>query len=212
MPKFRMPPVLAVLVLACVLPEVGLYFFPYPDLVRSRLIQSFAFWPGLLKGWHANYPGQAELMFLSYGFLHAGGGHLLFNMITLISLGRPLVEELGQGRFLLLYVLAQIGGGLGYFMLAAQPAPMVGASGALFGLAGALLWVRLREGLSELTLSDALRDIAWPLALLIGMNVVMYVALDGRLAWETHLGGFVAGAMAMMVLWRSRFRKRSDLP
>lgn len=211
MQAIRMPLVLVVLVLACVLPEAAIHFFPYPDLVRNRLIQDFAFWPGLLRGWRANYAGQAELMFLSYGFLHAGVSHLLFNMVTLVSLGRPLVEDLGQGRFLLLYLIAQIGGGAGYALLAAQPAPMVGASGALFGLAGALLWLRLRAGLRELTPGAALRDIAWPVALLVGMNVVMYVALDGRLAWETHLGGFLAGAAAMAFLG-SRFRNRSDLP
>ncbi|RWR08182.1 rhomboid family intramembrane serine protease [Sinirhodobacter populi] len=141
-------------------------------------------------------------MFLTYGFLHAGLSHLVFNLLTLISLGRPLVEELGQGRFLLLYLVAQLGGGAGYALLATQPAPMVGASGALFGLAGALVWMRLREGLREMSPTEALRDIAWPVALLIGMNVVMYVALDGQLAWETHLGGFLAGAAAMAVLWR----------
>lgn len=194
--------VLTVLVVACILPEVAIRFFAYPELVRGRLIQNFAFWPGLLKGWPANYLGQPELMFLTYGFLHAGLSHLVFNLLTLISLGRPLVEELGQGRFLILYLAAQLGGGAGYALLATQPAPMVGASGALFGLAGALVWMRLREGLREMSPAEALRDIAWPLALLIGMNVVMYVALDGRLAWETHLGGFLAGAAAMALLWR----------
>ncbi|WP_241648403.1 rhomboid family intramembrane serine protease [Paenirhodobacter populi] len=194
--------VLSVLAVACILPEVAIRFFAYPELVRGRLIQNFAFWPGLLKGWPENYPGQPELMFLTYGFLHAGLSHLVFNLLTLISLGRPLVEELGQGRFLLLYLVAQLGGGAGYALLATQPAPMVGASGALFGLAGALVWMRLREGLREMSPTEALRDIAWPVALLIGMNVVMYVALDGQLAWETHLGGFLAGAAAMAVLWR----------
>lgn len=53
-------------------------------------------------------------MFLSYGFLHAGLTHLVFNLVTLVSLGRPLVEEMGQRRFLVLYLGAQIGGALGY--------------------------------------------------------------------------------------------------
>lgn len=53
-----------------------------------------------------------------------------------------------------------------------------------------------------MTLGGALRDIAWPVTL-IGMNVVMYVALDGRLAWETHLGGFLAGA-AIAAAFRPR--------
>ncbi len=197
-----MPAVLVALIVACVLPEVAIHSFSYPELVRGRLIQNFAFWPGLLKGWHQNYLGQLELMFLTYGFLHAGILHLLFNMITLASLGRLLVDELGSWRFTLLYLVSQLGGGLGYAVLTTQTAPMVGASGALFGLAGALLWMRLREGLREMTLAEALRDIAWPLLLLVGMNVVMYVVLNGRLAWETHLGGFLAGAAAMMLLWR----------
>ncbi|RWR26524.1 rhomboid family intramembrane serine protease [Sinirhodobacter populi] len=209
-PMMRFPAVLTVLVLACVIPEVAFHLFPYPELVRNRMIQSFAFWPGLLRGWRANYAFQPELMFLTYGFLHAGIMHLLFNMLTLISLGRPLVEELGQGRFLILYLAAQIGGGAGYALLAAQPAPMVGASGALFGLAGALVWMRLREGLSAMTPAEALRDIAWPVLLLVGMNVVMYVAMDGQLAWETHLGGFLAGAAVMAVLWRRGDPDNSD--
>lgn len=189
-----LPAVLSLLGLACVLPEAALYLFPYGELVRGRLIQNFAFWPGLLHGWAPNYPFQPEVMFLSYGFLHAGLTHLVFNLVTLVSLGRPLVEEMGQRRFLVLYLGAQIGGALGYAALTVQTAPMVGASGALFGLAGALVWMRFRLGWSEMTLGGALRDIAWPVTLLIGMNVVMYVALDGRLAWETHLGGFLAGA------------------
>ncbi|HEY0214447.1 MAG TPA: rhomboid family intramembrane serine protease [Paenirhodobacter sp.] len=190
------------LLLACVLPEVVIHLFSYPELVRGRLIQGFAFWPGLLKGWQVNYTLQPEVMFLTYGFLHAGILHLVFNMMTLVSLGRPLVDELGSWRFLLLYLVAQIGGGVGYALLTVQTAPMVGASGALFGLAGALIWMRWRIGLSELTLIAALRDIAWPVLLLIGMNVVMYIVMDGRLAWETHLGGFLAGAGIMAVLWR----------
>jgi membrane associated rhomboid family serine protease len=188
-----LPLVLIVLGLACVLPELFVHLFAYPEMMRGRLIQNFAFWPGLLFGWRSNYPFQPELMFLTYGFLHAGIMHLVFNLITLVSLGRPLVEEMGQGRFTVLYLLSQIGGGLGYALLGAPAAPMVGASGALFGLAGALVWIRFRLGWEELTPAGALRDIAWPLTLLIGINVVMYVALDGRLAWETHLGGFLAG-------------------
>lgn len=200
----RLPAVLTVLLLACVLPELALHLFPYPELTRGRLIQNFAFWPGLLRGWSPNYPGQAELMFFSYGFLHAGLMHLVFNMLTLISLGRPLVDELGQIRFLLLYLAGLIGGGIGYGLITVQTAPMVGASGALFGLAGALIWMRIRQDWDELSPAGTLRDIAFPIALLIGMNVVMYLALNGNLAWETHLGGFLVGALAMALLTRFR--------
>lgn len=199
---FMLPAILAVLLLACVLPELYLRLMPYPELVRGRLIQNYAFWPGLLHGWRPNYTGQAWIMFLSYGFLHAGLMHLVFNMATLISLGRPLIDELGQKRFALLYLAGLIGGGLGYGLLTRQSAPMVGASGALFGLAGALVWMRFRSDRGRMSIPRALRDITRPLLLLIGLNVVMYIALEGQLAWETHLGGFLAGAGAMAALSR----------
>lgn len=195
------PGVLWGLVIACVLPEAVVHLFAYPDLIRGRMIQYFAFWPHLISGhWRPNYPGQAELMFLSYGFLHAGVVHLLFNMLTLLSLGRPLVEELGSLRFLLLYLVAQLGGGLGYALLSGGNQPMVGASGALFGLAGGLLVLRLQIDREDMPLFEALRGLLRPALLLIVINVVMYVALNGNLAWETHLGGFLAGALAMAVL------------
>ena len=57
-----LPAVLSLLGLACLLPEAALYLFPYGELVRGRLIQNFAFWPGLLHGWAPNYPFQPEVM------------------------------------------------------------------------------------------------------------------------------------------------------
>ena len=78
----------------------------------------------------------------------------------------------------------------------------VGASGALFGLAGALMaWAYVDRFTARLGL--------WPIArvgaLLIAINVAMYWALDGQLAWQTHLGGFVAGwLLAMLIDPRSR--------
>lgn len=201
--------VLGGLVVACCLPELvlqgadlGIWGSP---AWRRIAYENAAFWPGLLSDWQENWPGQRWVMFLSYGFLHAGLLHLVTNMITLVSLGGALVDRLGALRLSLVYAAALFGGAMGYAVLAAGVNPMVGASGALFGLAGGLLALEQatqhREGVAAV---QRYRALLRPVAVLVGLNVVMYWAMHGQLAWQTHLGGFLGGALATWALEKRR--------
>ena len=169
------------------------------DAPRARAIafDNFGFWAGLLGNWHPNYAVQPWLMFLTYGFLHAGPVHFAVNMLALFALGGPVALVAGPWRFLSLYLMFAVAGAVGFALWPEVGAPMVGASGALFGLAGLLLawdWrFRRRRGLP---LVPVLRS----LAMLAGLNLVLWIAMGGQLAWQTHLGGFVAGwAMGWLV-------------
>lgn len=169
------------------------------DAPRARAIafDNFGFWAGLLGNWHPNYAAQPWLMFLTYGFLHAGPVHFAVNMLALFALGGPVALVAGPWRFLSLYLMFAVAGAVGFALWPEVGAPMVGASGALFGLAGLLLawdWrFRRRRGLP---LDPVLRS----LAMLAGLNLVLWIAMGGQLAWQTHLGGFVAGwAMGWLV-------------
>lgn len=129
-------------------------------------------------------------MFASYGFLHGGFIHLLVNMITLVSLGRLVIERVGQLRFVVIYALSLLGGAVGFAIFSTAVQPMVGASGALFGLVGVLTgWEYIARQQMRAGIGPVLRVVS----LLILLNLVMYWAMDGNLAWETHLGGFLAG-------------------
>lgn len=156
-----------------------------------------AFWAGLLHDWTPNYPFQPWLMFISYGFLHAGPVHFLVNMLTLLSLGAPLAAKVGSRRFLVLYTASLIGGGFGFAAFGTESAPMVGASGALFGLVGALLSL-------EFDARAAKGQSLWPvLQAVLGLgalNLILWWAMDGRLAWETHLGGFLTGWLVAVLI------------
>ncbi|SHL66151.1 Membrane associated serine protease, rhomboid family [Roseovarius marisflavi] len=157
---------------------------------RGLAYQNGGFWRGLLDNWQPNYAAQPVTMFASYGFLHGGVMHLLVNMITLVSLGQLVIERVGQLRFALIYALSLLGGALGFALLSAAVQPMVGASGALFGLAGVVTgWEYTARRLAREGIGPVLRVIG----LLTLLNVIMYWAMDGNLAWETHLGGFLAG-------------------
>ncbi|MFN3527415.1 MAG: rhomboid family intramembrane serine protease, partial [Paracoccus sp. (in: a-proteobacteria)] len=88
-------------------------------------------------------------------------------------------------------------------LMTTSAAPMVGASGAVFGLAGAaILW----QGCDRRA-AGAPRWRAWGRAALLGAglalaNALMWLAAGGNLAWETHLGGALAGAAAAAILRR----------
>lgn len=165
--------------------------------LRALAYEYGGFWSGLLQSWSPNYPSQPYLMFLTYGFLHGGMLHLAVNMVTLWSLGQAVLARVGARGFVLLYTASLLGGGLGFALLASTLAPMVGASGALFGLAGGLLaWGYV----DRYTLRQALWPVARAAGLLLLMNVVMWWALNGQLAWETHLGGFISGWVAALLI------------
>ncbi len=167
------------------------------ERLRMQAYEYGGFWAGLLASWVPNYPSQPYLMFFTYGFLHGGFLHLAVNMITLWSLGQAVISRVGTRGFTLLYGAALLGGACGFALLSSNPAPMVGASGALFGLAGGLLaWGYV----DRFSIQDALWPVARAAGLLLTLNVVMWWALDGRLAWETHLGGFLTGWLAAMLI------------
>ncbi len=174
---------------------------------RGIAFNDGAFWGGLLQGAHPAFPLQPLVMFLSYSLLHGGFWHVALNMLTLVSLAPPVTARLGQRRFLTLYLLSAIGGGAGFALFSFTTAPMIGASGALFGLAGAILaWAladRRAIGQSRL---EAARALARPILYLILLNVVMFWAMAGGLAWGCHLGGFLTGWALALWLDPRRYR------
>jgi len=176
-------------------------------LIGSRLwrplaYQYGAFWPGLLHNWAPNFPVQPGTMFLSYSLLHAGPAHLAGNMVTLLSLGSLVSQLAGRRQMLMIYAAATLGGAAAFGLISDTAQPMVGASGALFGLAGAWQYHDLTERRAS---GRSLWPVIQVVAGLIVLNLLLWVLMAGRLAWETHLGGFVTGwAVAALVHRRDR--------
>lgn len=179
------------------LSEIGLLDIPR---LRQTVYEYAGFWPGLLRDWRPNYPAQPFLMFFTYGFLHGGPIHLAVNMMTLVSLGSATYARVGAARYAAIYAFSILGGAIGYGLLSSGLIPMVGASGALFGLAGAIIAWEARD---RLALGEPMLPVYRMLAILAALNVVLWWAMNGHLAWQTHLGGFLAGAVAAMPLDRN---------
>ncbi|WP_418887936.1 rhomboid family intramembrane serine protease [Maritimibacter dapengensis] len=139
-------------------------------------------------------------MFLSYSLLHSGPVHMIGNMLVLWVVGRILRLRLGVKGFFFVYLVSAVGGALLFGLLTSSPQPMVGASGALFGLVGT--WQYWRWS-GRRRARRSLRPVLQTIAVLVALNAVVWVLQGGLLAWETHLGGFVAGWLAAALIeWK----------
>lgn len=138
---------------------------------------------------------------VTYMFLHAGFGHVFFNMLGLYFFGPRLESRLGGKAFLWLYFLSGIGGAVFSFFFAPRY-PVVGASGAVYGvlLAFATYWPRERIYLWMILPVEA-----WLLAvLLVAGSLWMGVSGSGSgTAHFAHLGGLVFG-FTFLKLWEWR--------
>lgn len=119
---------------------------------------------------------------LSGAFLHSGPIHLGFNMLLLWMLGSMLEPALGSVRYGLLYLAATVGGSFGALLLAPDTVT-VGASGAVFGLMGAVFAIERAQGVSPMQTS---------VGFLIVINLVLTFAIPG-ISIGGHIGGLVTG-------------------
>ena len=169
------------------LADRGLFFDPS---LRNRLYLVGAFWSPLLRGATPVFDLQPYTMYVSHAFLHGGFLHMAMNMAVLLGLGRFVADRYGAGAVLPVFLAGAVVGGLAFGLISSGQLPMVGASGAVFAFLGVWTvwdWRRLRgHGVS-------VRPVVSRVLTLVGINVVFFFGLSGMLAWEAHLGGFLAG-------------------
>lgn len=121
-------------------------------------------------------------------FLHGSFLHIAFNMYVLYALGPTLERILGHGRFVAMYLVSALGGAVVSFMISDQCTASVGASGAIFGLMGALVVAgrRLRYDVTQVLI-------------LLAINVAIGFFAP-NIDWRAHLGGLLTGAVVAAIL------------
>jgi rhomboid protease GluP len=123
---------------------------------------------------------------------HAGLLHLGFNMYSLMVLGNPLEAAFGQQKLLFVFFVSLFTGSLASAYFASIYSYSVGASGAIFGLFGALAIVGKKIGAD-------IRSIL----VIIGINFFIGFAMGG-VDWRAHLGGLIGGAVAAQLVMQRR--------
>ncbi len=153
---------------------------------------------------------------VTYGLLHADWAHLGINLIWLVAFGTPLGRRFGAVRFVLFYAVTAAGGAAAHYISHPEGlVPLVGASGAVSGImAGAVRFtfapggplsgqyrVRGSEHHPAHTLRSGLADrrVLMFVVLWMGLNLLFGIGIDmpgmegAQIAWQAHMGGFVAG-------------------
>jgi membrane associated rhomboid family serine protease len=127
---------------------------------------------------------------LTAAFLHANVIHIALNMLALYWLGSAVELYLGPVRYLVLYLVSGLAGSAGALLMD-PTAPTVGASGAIFGIMGALLVIEyLQTG-----------QLAGQALTLIAINLLFTFSIPG-ISIGGHLGGLAGGILAMLALAR----------
>ncbi len=131
-------------------------------------------------------------------FLHAHWAHIGLNMLVLLVLGRPAEAILGHGKYLAAYILSAVVSGVATVWIGRQAPLSVGASGAIFGIMGALL--------SSLYLGRNRWPQAWRKSMLMLLAAMAVLSLLPGLSMKiidnwAHLGGLAGGLAAGAVLW-----------
>lgn len=129
---------------------------------------------------------------ITYGFLHAGVVHLFCNMYSLYVIGPQVESKFGKSRFIVIYLLSMIAGGLASVIFNADTIS-VGASGAIFGLLGAFLYFGLRF---RIYFKDSLKSSIIPVIVLNLCIGFMIPGIDNF----CHIGGLIAGFLSSMAV------------
>jgi membrane associated rhomboid family serine protease len=156
----------------------------------------YVFDHGALYGPLISQEHQYQRLLFS-GFLHDGLLHILFNMVFLYIMGPMLEPAIGRLNFALVYFVSLLAGSFGALLF--QPdAVTVGASGACFGVLGALIVVAYYRGIS-----------IWQsgLGLTLAINIVFSLSIAG-ISIGAHIGGVIAGAICGWLIVQLGERRR----
>jgi membrane associated rhomboid family serine protease len=211
-PVFNLAPVVVGLIALCCLVHL-LRVYALSEEQDFGLLLRTAFIP-------IRYSGQFELDIyaftspVTYSFLHGSVMHLAINMIWLAAFGSPLANRIGTARFLIFWVFTAVAAVLMHYVLHMNDnAPLVGASGAISGMMGAAarFGFRIERRSEKPAFAGELMPVAAVfksrtavtfLAVWMIINLVTGISgfvpgADNPIAWEAHVGGFLAGFLCI---------------
>ena len=178
------------LILVWVLIAVNIVLF-FATLVEQDLIRTLGLQPTVFLDLDRPWTLVTNL------FIHANVWHIIANMITLYFFGSFLLRLIGVKRFLIVYFGGGILGNLLFILI--EPSSLsivIGASGAIFALAGALTAIRPQ-------LRVFIFPIPAPLPIWVAViGIFVILSFLPNIAWQAHLGGLVLGLVAGYIFRR----------
>lgn len=196
---WQMSPVNTLIIIANVLVFVVLSFMGDTTDVQFMYEHGASFWPAIIEE-HQYY------RLLTCTFIHFGISHLFNNMLVLAYIGDNLERALGKIKYLVVYLMAGVGSSAVsavWSMLKDEYSVSGGASGAIFGVVGALLVIVIRN-------RGQLEDLSSRQLLLFAGFSIYHGVTSAGIDNMAHVSGFVIGALLGGLLYRrKRYRKQN---
>ncbi|MBF4768535.1 rhomboid family intramembrane serine protease [Nocardioides agariphilus] len=178
----------------CVSERASGAYYPsvHTELVCSTSTRGDGTWmPGVADG--------AYWQLLTSAFTHVEFWHIGFNMLALWVLGPQLEVAIGRARFIALYLISALAGSTLVYWASNEYGSTLGASGAVFGLMGALLVIAFKVK------ADYSQILMW-----IGINAVLTFTFSG-ISWQGHVGGFLGGVVVAAILAYAPRQRRTQV-
>ncbi|UCD92829.1 MAG: rhomboid family intramembrane serine protease [Methanobacteriota archaeon] len=204
----RIPVVLGLVVLIIAVYILQIISSPYNHpLAFSLVAENFWFFPYDL------IDGRFYTVFTSM-FLHASTIHLIFNIFALIFIGMMLENRIGKTRFIIIYLIAGIVGGLTWAAIHwGALAIAVGASGAIMGTLGAFARLFGKERIRMLLLFMPLPPMPAYVIFVVVLLIDLAIAFTSApIAAEAHIGGAIAGFLIAPLVMKIPSRLRQPEP
>ncbi|MGA5764585.1 rhomboid family intramembrane serine protease [Nonomuraea bangladeshensis] len=170
---------------------INLLIFGAQYLTGDRVTGELAMWPAGVA------LGEQYHRLITAAFVHGGVMHILFNSWALYVVGPYLERSFGHARYIAIYLISALGGSVLGLWLDPLSQPTVGASGAIFGLFGAVFVVGRR-------LNMDVRGIA----VLIVINLAITFVVSG-ISWTGHVGGLITGSLLAAAIAYAPSRNRT---
>lgn len=199
----KITPFARFLVVAIWLVHLPLYLlFDSGERLEAFYVAGFV--PGYFTGALDGFPWYAPLGVITHIFIHGGWMHVVFNTVMGLALGIFFERAFGPRTTALFFFACGIAGALFYFLLAPfATVPVVGASGAISGFFAAVIMMLHEQG----QMGPIGRRGPWPILGFWLIFMVLVGFLSGEnMAWQAHIGGFVAGAGLYYLLRTGRIR------
>jgi membrane associated rhomboid family serine protease len=201
----KIPPFTRYTVLAFIVLHAVIHLF-LNEAAQAQVLFTLGFVPGHFTSMTGEFPFLAVLSPVTYQFLHGGWLHVLINVISMLVMGMFFEKEFGSRMTALFFFVCGLAGAAFHFILDPfSTQTLIGASASISGLMGAVIILLFQR--NNMALRRIQKHGPWPIVIFWVIFMAGMGLMSGdSIAWQAHVGGFLAGIGLLHLIQRNKIR------
>ena len=201
----KIPPFSRALIAAFIIIHLPLFLIFDTD-THLKAFYTFGFIPGMYTGTF-EWSWTALITPVTHAFIHGSWMHLIFNVVMGLVLGMYVEKLFGARTTAIFFTLCTLAGALAYFLLTPfTTAPVIGASGGISGFFGVLIYLTVTQNTGHPITMKFAKKGPWPILFFWALIMIVPGMLMGGMAWQAHLGGYLAGIALIIAMQKGKIR------